>query len=214
MLGVETALPQRGGLCVFQLLSNNVVNDLVLLETLMDSMTARQRDSLAVVRMLALRGLGNVALGSPEKVRAPGFGWPRGVSQARLPFARLLSWSPSLRAAASAPHLEMRSEVEVHQLFPGQENGGGSSSNCCPTPLATVPLLLQQSSCPSPRSPRGRMVVAQTEQAEHPSSWTGHLPSAKHVPRSCGWRSAADPCPLSPPPSGRRGRTGPSCWLP
>ncbi|XP_039177275.1 maestro heat-like repeat-containing protein family member 1 isoform X3 [Crotalus tigris] len=55
-----------------ELLSSNVVNDLVLLETLMDSMTARQRDSLAVVRMLALRGLGNVALGSPEKTRKNG----------------------------------------------------------------------------------------------------------------------------------------------
>ncbi|KAM3839577.1 maestro heat-like repeat-containing protein family member 1 isoform 4-T5 [Vipera latastei] len=55
-----------------ELLSNNVVNDLVLLETLMDSMTARQRDSLMVVRMLALRGLGNIALGSPEKARKYG----------------------------------------------------------------------------------------------------------------------------------------------
>ncbi|KAH0617332.1 hypothetical protein JD844_015381 [Phrynosoma platyrhinos] len=35
----------------------------------MDSMTARQRDPCTLVRMLALRGLGNIALGSPEKVR-------------------------------------------------------------------------------------------------------------------------------------------------
>lgn len=62
------------GLGVFQLLNSNVVNDLVLLETLMDSMTARLRDSSTVVRMLALRGLGNVASGSPEKVRSPGLG--------------------------------------------------------------------------------------------------------------------------------------------
>ncbi|XP_034275891.1 maestro heat-like repeat-containing protein family member 1 isoform X1 [Pantherophis guttatus] len=55
-----------------ELLNSNVVNDLVLLETLMDSMTARLRDSSTVVRMLALRGLGNVASGSPEKARKNG----------------------------------------------------------------------------------------------------------------------------------------------
>uniref|UniRef100_A0A8C6V8B5 Maestro heat like repeat family member 1 n=1 Tax=Naja naja TaxID=35670 RepID=A0A8C6V8B5_NAJNA len=55
-----------------ELLNSNVVNDLVLLENLMDSMTARLRDSSTVVRMLALRGLGNVASGSPEKVRKYG----------------------------------------------------------------------------------------------------------------------------------------------
>ncbi|KAJ7338263.1 hypothetical protein JRQ81_011005 [Phrynocephalus forsythii] len=55
-----------------ELLGHNVVNDLVLLESVMDSMTARQRDACASVRMLALRGLGNVASGSPEKVRKHG----------------------------------------------------------------------------------------------------------------------------------------------
>ncbi|XP_013930774.1 PREDICTED: maestro heat-like repeat-containing protein family member 1 [Thamnophis sirtalis] len=55
-----------------ELLSSNVVNDLVLLETLMESMTARLRDSSMVVRMMALRGLGNVASGSPEKTRKYG----------------------------------------------------------------------------------------------------------------------------------------------
>ncbi|XP_058035029.1 maestro heat-like repeat-containing protein family member 1 isoform X2 [Ahaetulla prasina] len=55
-----------------ELLNSNVVNDLVLLETLMDSMTARLKDSSTVVRMLALRGLGNVASGSPEKARKYG----------------------------------------------------------------------------------------------------------------------------------------------
>lgn len=64
----------KDGLGLFQLLSSNVVNDLVLLETLMESMTTRLRDSSTVVRMMALRGLGNVASGSPEKVRPPGFG--------------------------------------------------------------------------------------------------------------------------------------------
>ncbi|XP_070604565.1 LOW QUALITY PROTEIN: maestro heat-like repeat-containing protein family member 1 [Erythrolamprus reginae] len=55
-----------------ELLNSNVVNDLILLETLMDSMTTRLRDSSTVVRMLALRGLGNVASGSPEKARKYG----------------------------------------------------------------------------------------------------------------------------------------------
>uniref|UniRef100_A0ABM5GD29 Maestro heat-like repeat-containing protein family member 1 isoform X1 n=1 Tax=Pogona vitticeps TaxID=103695 RepID=A0ABM5GD29_9SAUR len=55
-----------------ELLSSNVVNDLLLLEAVMDSMTARQRDACTSVRMLALRGLGNIASGSPEKVRKHG----------------------------------------------------------------------------------------------------------------------------------------------
>ncbi|XP_033011909.1 maestro heat-like repeat-containing protein family member 1 isoform X4 [Lacerta agilis] len=55
-----------------ELLSSNVVNDLVLLASVMDSMTARQRDPCTSVRMLALRGLGNMASGSPEKVRRHG----------------------------------------------------------------------------------------------------------------------------------------------
>ncbi|KAL8181435.1 UNVERIFIED_CONTAM: Maestro heat-like repeat-containing protein member 1, partial [Gekko kuhli] len=55
-----------------ELLKSNVVNDLVLLESMMDNMTARQRDPCTAVRMLALRGLGNMALGSPGKVRQHG----------------------------------------------------------------------------------------------------------------------------------------------
>ncbi|XP_032556854.1 maestro heat-like repeat-containing protein family member 1 [Chiroxiphia lanceolata] len=51
-----------------ELLNSNVVNDLILLETLLDTMTGRQKDSCLLVRMLALRGLGNIASGSPEKV--------------------------------------------------------------------------------------------------------------------------------------------------
>ncbi|XP_061463180.1 maestro heat-like repeat-containing protein family member 1 isoform X2 [Rhineura floridana] len=55
-----------------ELLNSKVVHDLVLLESVMDSMTARQRDPCTPVRMLALRGLGNMASGSPEKVRRHG----------------------------------------------------------------------------------------------------------------------------------------------
>uniref|UniRef100_A0A8B9RRX3 Maestro heat-like repeat family member 1 n=1 Tax=Accipiter nisus TaxID=211598 RepID=A0A8B9RRX3_9AVES len=55
-----------------ELLNSNVVNDLILLETMMDNMTGRQKDTCLLVRMLALRGLGNIASGSPEKVRKHG----------------------------------------------------------------------------------------------------------------------------------------------
>ncbi|OXB82681.1 UNVERIFIED_CONTAM: hypothetical protein H355_000379, partial [Colinus virginianus] len=51
-----------------ELLSSNVVNDLILLESVMDSMTGRQKDPCLLVRVLALRGLGNVAAGAPEKL--------------------------------------------------------------------------------------------------------------------------------------------------
>ncbi|XP_056341016.1 maestro heat-like repeat-containing protein family member 1 [Oenanthe melanoleuca] len=55
-----------------ELLNHNVVNDLVLLEPLLDALTALEKDSCLLVRVLALRGLGNVASGSPEKIRRHG----------------------------------------------------------------------------------------------------------------------------------------------
>ncbi|XP_048215034.1 maestro heat-like repeat-containing protein family member 1 isoform X2 [Perognathus longimembris pacificus] len=55
-----------------QLLSSNVVNDLMLLESLLESLLAQQKDSSASVRRLVLRGLANTASGSPEKVPAHG----------------------------------------------------------------------------------------------------------------------------------------------
>ncbi|XP_040117477.1 maestro heat-like repeat-containing protein family member 1 isoform X3 [Oryx dammah] len=55
-----------------ELLSSNVVNDLMLLESLLDNLMARQKDTSARVRRLVLRGLANVALGSPDKVRTHG----------------------------------------------------------------------------------------------------------------------------------------------
>ena len=45
-----------------------MVNDLMLLESLLDNLMARQKDTSARVRRLVLRGLANVALGSPDKV--------------------------------------------------------------------------------------------------------------------------------------------------
>ncbi|XP_041275307.1 maestro heat-like repeat-containing protein family member 1, partial [Onychostruthus taczanowskii] len=55
-----------------ELLNHNVVNDLVLLEPILDALTALEKDSCLLVRVLALRGLGNVASGSPEKIRRHG----------------------------------------------------------------------------------------------------------------------------------------------
>uniref|UniRef100_A0A8B9SCJ9 Maestro heat like repeat family member 1 n=1 Tax=Apteryx owenii TaxID=8824 RepID=A0A8B9SCJ9_APTOW len=55
-----------------ELLNSNVVNDLILLETMMDNMMGRQKDPCMSVRMLALRGLGNISSGAPEKVRKHG----------------------------------------------------------------------------------------------------------------------------------------------
>lgn len=62
-------------LCL-QLLAANVVNDLMLLESLLDNLAARQKDTCTSVRRLVLRGLANVASGSPEKVS--GHSAPRG----------------------------------------------------------------------------------------------------------------------------------------
>nr|XP_025121402.1 maestro heat-like repeat-containing protein family member 1 isoform X6 [Bubalus bubalis] len=52
-----------------QLLSSNVVNDLMLLESLLYNLMAQQKDTSARVRRLVLHGLANITLGSPDKVR-------------------------------------------------------------------------------------------------------------------------------------------------
>ncbi|XP_061294016.1 maestro heat-like repeat-containing protein family member 1 isoform X3 [Bos javanicus] len=52
-----------------QLLSSNVVNDLMLLESLLYNLMARQKDTSARVRRLVLHGLANITLGSPDKVQ-------------------------------------------------------------------------------------------------------------------------------------------------
>ncbi|XP_030638186.1 LOW QUALITY PROTEIN: maestro heat-like repeat-containing protein family member 1 [Chanos chanos] len=51
-----------------ELLNHHVVTELMMMDTLMNSMMERVSDPCCTVRMLALRGLGNVATGSPEKV--------------------------------------------------------------------------------------------------------------------------------------------------
>ncbi|XP_004679984.1 PREDICTED: maestro heat-like repeat-containing protein family member 1, partial [Condylura cristata] len=53
-----------------ELLSSKVVDDLMLLDSLLDALVARQKDTSASVRRLALRGLANVASGSREQVQA------------------------------------------------------------------------------------------------------------------------------------------------
>ncbi|XP_063499124.1 maestro heat-like repeat-containing protein family member 1 isoform X11 [Symphalangus syndactylus] len=55
-----------------ELLNSNVANDLMLLDSLLESLAARQKDTCASVRRLVLRGLANLASGCPDKVRAHG----------------------------------------------------------------------------------------------------------------------------------------------
>ncbi|XP_075436995.1 maestro heat-like repeat-containing protein family member 1 [Ascaphus truei] len=55
-----------------ELLRSSELNDLILMDHLMDNMTSRLKDRSITVRMLGVRGLGNIAVGSPEKVRKHG----------------------------------------------------------------------------------------------------------------------------------------------
>ncbi|XP_034409167.1 maestro heat-like repeat-containing protein family member 1 isoform X2 [Cyclopterus lumpus] len=51
-----------------ELLNHHVVTELMLMDVLMNNMMERISDPCCTVRMLAVRGLGNIATGSPEKV--------------------------------------------------------------------------------------------------------------------------------------------------
>ncbi|XP_006635903.2 maestro heat-like repeat-containing protein family member 1 isoform X1 [Lepisosteus oculatus] len=51
-----------------ELLNHHVVTELMMMDMLMNNMMERISDPCGVVRMLAVRGLGNIAVGSPEKV--------------------------------------------------------------------------------------------------------------------------------------------------
>ncbi|XP_041649053.1 maestro heat-like repeat-containing protein family member 1 [Cheilinus undulatus] len=51
-----------------ELLNHHVVTELMLIDVLMNNMMERISDPCCTVRMLAVRGLGNIAEGSPEKV--------------------------------------------------------------------------------------------------------------------------------------------------
>ncbi|KAM6935902.1 maestro heat-like repeat-containing protein family member 1 isoform 1-T1 [Lycodopsis pacificus] len=51
-----------------ELLNHHVVTELMLMDVLMNNMMERISDPCCTVRMLAVRGLGNIAGGSPEKV--------------------------------------------------------------------------------------------------------------------------------------------------
>uniref|UniRef100_A0A3B4BDL5 Uncharacterized protein n=1 Tax=Periophthalmus magnuspinnatus TaxID=409849 RepID=A0A3B4BDL5_9GOBI len=50
-----------------ELLNHHVVTELMLIDVLMNNMMERISDHCSTVRMLAVRGLGNIAVGSPEK---------------------------------------------------------------------------------------------------------------------------------------------------
>uniref|UniRef100_A0A667XV77 Maestro heat-like repeat family member 1 n=1 Tax=Myripristis murdjan TaxID=586833 RepID=A0A667XV77_9TELE len=51
-----------------ELLNHHVVTELLLMDVLMNNMMERISDPCCTVRMLSVRGLGNIAVGSPEKV--------------------------------------------------------------------------------------------------------------------------------------------------
>ncbi|XP_056618249.1 maestro heat-like repeat-containing protein family member 1 isoform X1 [Triplophysa dalaica] len=51
-----------------ELLNHHVATELMILDMLMNNMMERITDPCSTVRMLAVRGLGNIAVGSPEKV--------------------------------------------------------------------------------------------------------------------------------------------------
>ncbi|XP_027005039.2 maestro heat-like repeat-containing protein family member 1 isoform X2 [Tachysurus fulvidraco] len=51
-----------------ELLNHHVVTELMMIDVLMNNMMERISDPCCTVRMLAIRGLGNIATGSPEKV--------------------------------------------------------------------------------------------------------------------------------------------------
>ncbi|XP_073782226.1 maestro heat-like repeat-containing protein family member 1 isoform X1 [Danio rerio] len=51
-----------------ELLNHHVATELMILDMLMNNMMERITDTCGTVRMLAVRGLGNIAVGSPEKV--------------------------------------------------------------------------------------------------------------------------------------------------
>ncbi|XP_061676018.1 maestro heat-like repeat-containing protein family member 1 isoform X2 [Syngnathoides biaculeatus] len=51
-----------------ELLNHHVATELMFIDVLMNNMMERISDPCCTVRMLALRGLGNIAVGSPEKV--------------------------------------------------------------------------------------------------------------------------------------------------
>uniref|UniRef100_A0A674EIK7 Maestro heat like repeat family member 1 n=1 Tax=Salmo trutta TaxID=8032 RepID=A0A674EIK7_SALTR len=52
----------------WSLLNHHVVTELMMMDVLMNNMMERISDPCCTVRMLAVRGLGNIAVGSPEKV--------------------------------------------------------------------------------------------------------------------------------------------------
>ncbi|KAG5856775.1 hypothetical protein ANANG_G00011450 [Anguilla anguilla] len=51
-----------------ELLNHHVVTELMMMDVLMNNMMERISDPCGTVRMLSIRGLGNIAVGSPEKV--------------------------------------------------------------------------------------------------------------------------------------------------
>lgn len=155
--GAYDALKSSLGSCVstsaFQLLKSNVVNDLVLLESMMDNMTARQRDPCTAVRMLALRGLGNMALGSPGKVRAEEPPAPAVDAVPLCPSGLESAWVEAPVAGTATPTVP-----------PSPNQPPISTEFCCltrlwrpwrfpPARMAACLSLVSSRACPVPPSP-------------------------------------------------------------
>lgn len=86
----------------------------MLLESLLDSLVARQKDPCASVRRLVLRGLANIASGSPDKVRSAvwvlGLGMGVGGQRA-APWGRVCGTRGTAECGHCPPHPH---QVQAH----------------------------------------------------------------------------------------------------
>uniref|UniRef100_A0A8C7KAQ0 Maestro heat like repeat family member 1 n=1 Tax=Oncorhynchus kisutch TaxID=8019 RepID=A0A8C7KAQ0_ONCKI len=111
-----------------ELLNHHVVTELMMMDVLMNNMMERISDPCCTVRMLAVRGLGNIAVGSPEKVHMEG---GRGGLLAAMSSGMEEKDDPGKRIT-----LEAMSGLSKVLLYLDKKNVG--SSNCAPV------LLTQQ----------------------------------------------------------------------
>lgn len=105
-----------------QLLNHHVVTELMLIDVLMNNMMERISDPSCAVRMLAVRGLGNIAVGSPEKVGilpAPTFSWSPLASSLHLFLLLLTSFCHQVNKYAKELLAAMSSGMEEKD-DPGQ----------------------------------------------------------------------------------------------
>uniref|UniRef100_A0AAZ3QUS1 Maestro heat-like repeat family member 1 n=1 Tax=Oncorhynchus tshawytscha TaxID=74940 RepID=A0AAZ3QUS1_ONCTS len=109
-----------------ELLNHHVVTELMMMDVLMNNMMERISDPCCTVRMLAVRGLGNIAVGSPEKVN----------KYAKELLAAMSSGMEEKDDPGKRITLEAMSGLSKVLLYLDKKNVG--SSNCAPV------LLTQQ----------------------------------------------------------------------